>query len=161
MGNNLFSPHLMSSLSIISAMITPAILILATGNLVSSTLTRVGRVFDRARAIMDRMEECVRNGDLWGADLYNKLLQDYRTRATLTERALTIFYASIGLFVMASLAIGLDNFIHDTIPWLATTLTVGGAILLLLGTLALFLETNIAAGLLRREIEIAQRGRGA
>ncbi len=159
MNNSPLSPHLMSSLSIISAMITPAILILATGNLVGSTLTRVGRVFDRARSIMDRLEECIRNGDRAGADLYDKLLQDYRTRATLTERALTIFYAAIGFFVMASLAIGLDNFIHDSIPWLAATLTVLGAILLLLGTLALFFETNIAAGLLRREIGIAQRGR--
>lgn len=159
MGNTALSPHLMSSLSIISAMITPAILILATGNLVASTLTRVGRVFDRARIIMDRLEECIRNGDQTRADLYSDLLKDYRVRASLTERALTIFYGSIGFFVTASLAIGFDNFIHDTIPWLATLLTVLGAVLLLCGTLALFLETNFAAGLLRREIEIAQRGR--
>lgn len=159
MGSSPFSPHLMSSLAIISAMITPAILILASGSLVSSTLTRVGRVFDRARVIMDRMEECVRNGDPEGADIYNELLRDYRVRAALAERALTIYYAAIGFFVMSSLAIGLDNFIHDRVPWLATALTVLGAILVLLGTLALFLETNFAAGLLRREIEIAQRGR--
>jgi hypothetical protein len=105
------------------------------------------------------MEECIRKGDREGADIYNGLLRDYRVRAALAERALTIYYAAIGFFVMSSLAIGLDNFIHDRVPWLATALTVVGAILVLLGTLALFLETNFAAGLLRREIEIAQRGR--
>lgn len=159
MGPSALSPHLMSSLTIISAMITPAILILATGNLVSSTLTRLGRVFDRARTVMERLEDRVAQGDHVSADLYRDLLKDYRVRATLTERALTIYYAAIGFFVAASLAIGFDNFIHDTIPWLATLLTVVGAILLFLGTLALFLETNVAAGLLRREMQIAERGR--
>ena len=155
-----FTAHgTMSSLSIISAMITPAILILASGSLVASTLTRVGRVFDRARIVVVRLEECRKADDREGVALFEGLLGDYQRRASFVERALSLYYTAIGFFVAASLSIALDNFMRDLIPWLAITLTVLGAMLLLFGTIGLVLETNLATGLLQREIEIARRDR--
>jgi hypothetical protein len=153
-------PHSQApAISIISAMITPAILILASGSLVASTLVRLGRIVDRARSLIDRLDACKAAGDDKGVAVYRTILNDYRHRATLVERALSGYYAAIGFFVAASLTIALDNFINLIMPWLAVAITMVGATLLLAGTVALRLETNMAAGTLKREMELAEVGR--
>lgn len=152
------SPFNGSGLSIISAMMTPAILLLASGNLVSSTLTRIARVFDRAREIIDRTRLARLADDIVATELLETMLRSYLRRTGLLERALSAYYLAIGLFVAASLAIAFDNVIGNAVPWLATALVVAGAILLLLGSLAIFLETNLAAGVLRHEISIGAPG---
>ncbi|HEY8322437.1 MAG TPA: DUF2721 domain-containing protein [Candidatus Baltobacteraceae bacterium] len=152
------NPFSASGISIISAMITPAILLLASGNLVSSTLTRIARVFDRAREIIDRARAARAADDALAAELLEGLLRSYLRRTSLLERALSAYYLAIGLFVAASLAIAFDNIIGHIVPWLSIAFVVAGAILLLLGSLAIFLETNLAAGILRHEIAIGAPG---
>jgi hypothetical protein len=152
------NPFSASGISIISAMITPAILLLASGNLVSSTLTRIARVFDRAREIIDRARTARAANDVVAAELLEAMLRSYLRRTSLLERALSAYYLAIGLFVTASLAIAFDNVIGHAVPWLSIALVVSGAILLLLGSLAIFLETNLAAGVLRHEIAIGAPG---
>jgi hypothetical protein len=141
-------------LAVISAMITPAILILATGSLVSSTLIRVGRIVDRARIIMDQVAELRRAGDETRAAITVGWLLQYRRRAALVERALTLYYSAIGVFVAGSLAITIDDLTRDAVPWLSLCLVVIGAIFLFAGTVALVIETNMATGGLRREIDL-------
>lgn len=142
-------------LRVISAMITPAILILATGSLVASTLSRLSRTGDRARALLDRLVELRAAGDSVQAQLYARWLLTYRRRSGLTERALTCFYTAIFLFVASSLAIALDEFTKDRLPWLSLVLVLGGSMLLFAGVAALVLETNMATGQLRHEIDAA------
>src|SRR5919206_419979 len=48
---------LSSALAVLTAMITPAVLISACGALILSTSTRLGRVTDRVRLLIDRFEE--------------------------------------------------------------------------------------------------------
>ncbi len=147
-------------LSIISAMITPAILILASGSLVSSTLTRLARIVDRARLLLDRLSDVRAGGDRPADErLITGWLTGYQQRAALTERALTMLYVAIGLFVAGSLAITIDSLTHDAVPWLSLALVVTGAIFLFSGTAALVIETNIATGTLRSEIESVCRQR--
>ena len=141
------------SLSIISAMITPAILILASGSLVASTLTRLGRVVDRARTLIDRLEECRASGDSAGCESLVDLLRIYRRRSLFVGRALSAYYAAIGFFIVTSLMIAMDNFIRPFVPWLPVALSVIGVVLLLLGTIALVVETNLASGMLARELD--------
>jgi len=140
-------------LSIISAMITPAILILATGSLVASTLTRLGRIVDRARALLHDIREFRGTGDTINTVLSENWLKSYDRRAAFAERALTIYYVAIFLFVAASLAIAIDDITRGYVPWLALVLTVSGAFCLFAGTAALVLETNIATGQIRLEID--------
>jgi len=142
-------------LGIISAMITPAILILATGSLVASTLTRLGRIVDRARALLRDIAEFRRQGDSISASLSEGWLQSYQRRSQFAERALTIYYIAIFLFVAASLAIAIDDITRGYVPWLALTLTVLGAFCLFAGTAALVFETNIATGQILLEIDAA------
>ena len=150
-------PHAqLPTLSIISAMITPAILILASGSLVTSTLARLARVVDRARVIIERRNAVRAAGDARAGALYSDLLDFYRRRAGMVERALSGFYAAIGFFVATSLTIALDNFMQNVVPWLAVALTIGGVLLLFAGTLALTIETSMGAGALYREITMSE-----
>lgn len=142
-------------LGLISAMITPSILILAAGSLVASTLTRLGRIVDRARTLIDRTAEVRATGDETSIHVMMMWLRNYQRRAALTERALQMYYCAIGLFVAGSLAITVDNLTHDSLPWLSLVLVVAGAVCLFFGTAALVVETNIATGTLRSEIEHA------
>ena len=140
-------------LRVISAMITPAILILATGSLVTSTMTRLNRAGDRARAIMQQLVTERDTADAAHIRLYSGWLLNYRRRSALTERALTAFYLAIFLFVGGSLAIAIDDLLRDTIPWLSLILVLCGALFLFAGTLALVIETQLATGQIRSEIE--------
>jgi len=143
-----------SSLAIISAMITPAILILASGNLVSSTLTRLGRIVDRARALGDHLAAHGNAMTVSASAELTEILRNYRRRSIFVARALSAYYAAIGFFIVTSLTIALDNFMQSLVPWLAVALTVVGVLLLLLGTLALVIETNLASGMLGRELDV-------
>jgi hypothetical protein len=149
------SQHLNEStlLGIVSAMITPAILILAAGSLVNSTLTRMNRITDRARALLERIIELREAGDDVSAETNTRWLRNYQRRSSLTERALGSYYLAIFLFIAASLAIAIDTFTRDKIPWVALSLVLTGATALFTGTAALVIEANVAAGTLRDEIE--------
>ena len=48
----------------------------------------------------------------------------------------------------------------DRIPLVPVGLTVGGAVLLLAGTMNLFRDTRISQGAIRREIELHEQQRG-
>src|SRR5207247_1461785 len=48
---------LSSSLAVLTAMITPAVLISASGTMILSTSTRLGRVVDRVRSLSDRFQQ--------------------------------------------------------------------------------------------------------
>ena len=49
-------------LAIISTMITPAVLILAAGSMVTSTFSRLVRISDRARALMAAVDDARKTG---------------------------------------------------------------------------------------------------
>lgn len=140
-------------LRIISAMITPAILILATGSLVASTITRLNRAGDRGRALLVEVIELRRKGDDAQVGLHTLWLINYRRRSAIIERALTLFYVAIFLFIGASLGIAIDDLLKNVVPWLSLVLVLGGAVLLFAGTAGLVIETRYATGQLRSEIE--------
>src|SRR5437763_15159430 len=49
-------PSLPSALTVLTSMITPALLISATGTFILSTSNRLGRVVDRVRVIAEKMD---------------------------------------------------------------------------------------------------------
>jgi hypothetical protein len=97
---------LASALGVLSAMITPAILISACGTLVLSTSNRLGRVVDRVRYLADKFESP--SGDV----LYKQQpakrsmifdqLDLFTDRARLLQRILTSLYLAIGFFVLTT-----------------------------------------------------------
>src|SRR3712207_4655566 len=103
---------LSSALAVLTAMITPAVLISACGALILSTSTRLGRVVDRVRLLIDRFEEMSQSGD--EVQLFEERravifdqLDRLTDRARLLQRGMTVFYLALAAFVLTSVAIGL------------------------------------------------------
>jgi len=141
-----------SVLGVISAMITPAILILATGSLVASTLTRLARTVDRARLLLGDIVTARAAGDELAVRTYARWLRIYRRRSFFAERALSMYYVAIFLFVTSSLTIAFEDVAHVSVPGFSLGQVLLGACSLCVGTAFLVIETNIAAGMLRAEI---------
>lgn len=138
--------------SIISAMITPAILILATGNLIATSMILHARIVDRTRYLIRRRIE-LHASDAGQAAVATALIGRSQHRLTLIGRSLSVFYLAIGFFVVASLAIAVTSefaWLPRSVP---TIVTVVGAALLLLGALMTFYDTRLATNVTLTEID--------
>jgi len=147
-------PHpALPAMTIIYAMITPAILILATGNLIGSALMLHGRVVDRARVLIARRRDLRGAGDLEGAAFLDELIPAVRLRLAMVQIALSSYYLATGFFVLASLAIAFESALSFAPNWLATMLTIIGVMLLLAGCMLLFADTALSTKVIRRELD--------
>ena len=107
------NPNALSiTIEFLTAMITPALLISATGSLVLSTSTRLGRVIDRARALTQQLEELIVVEDKGSVPLFDKkvevtfdMLDKVTSRARILQKALQALYYSLGCFVLTSVVI--------------------------------------------------------
>lgn len=149
---------LASALGVLTAMITPALLISASGTYILSTSNRLGRVVDRVRAISDKMDALMH--DHMGLELIDErkgMLMDQierlSRRASILQKTLTVFYVSAGLFVLTSVAIGIDAVLMDpAIHWMPVVLGLSGACGLLYGSVLLIIEARLAVESLREEM---------
>ena len=136
--------------AIISQMITPAIFILATGNLIGGGMTRLGRVVDRARALVPQLPQDKTTQAYAQARI---ILESYKRRSSALEAALTAYYAAVGLFVAASLFVAISAF-ATALVGVPTILTVIGALLVFAGAMSSLAEIRIATGHVRKEIDL-------
>ncbi len=139
-----------SAVAIIAQMITPAIFILACGNLLASTVSRVARVFDRSRVLID--EARTHTAHSTEHVFLRAELEIYKRRAYALEYAMTLYYTAIGFFVAASLFVAI-SVIAPVVAWLPTALTVVGALLVLGGSIASLIEVRLATGAVRSLID--------
>src|SRR3954463_14657865 len=94
------NPNVLSStIEFLTAMVTPALLISATGSLVLSTSTRLGRVVDRARQLEERLTVLLSAEDREALPMYDRrlevivdLLDKVTSRSRILQRALAAFY---------------------------------------------------------------------
>jgi hypothetical protein len=132
-----------AGLSLLSAMITPAVLISACGTLVFSTATRLARIVDRVRELSKTMEALFRGeGDFPDerrAEI-ERQLGFYVDRSRLVQRSLSAFYIALGIFVAATITIGATAFLPE-IAFLPSALGIGGALELFYGCLLLIRES--------------------
>ena len=63
------------TIEFLTAMVTPALLISATGSLVLSTSTRLGRVVDRVRQLEERLSDLIYLEDKDDVPLYDKRVE--------------------------------------------------------------------------------------
>jgi hypothetical protein len=143
--------ELSSALDVLSAMITPAVLILASGSLILTTSNRLTRVIDRVREISAEIEA------LATAELDPQYVADKRTllvtllnrathRARLLQRAMTRLYVALSTFVATSVAIGVVALTRK--EWAVVALALGfiGAFLLFSSSILLIVESRIGLG---------------
>jgi hypothetical protein len=146
-----------SASEVLGAMITPAVLISASGTLVLSTSNRLSRVVDRVRVLTGEAERLQSAAGQGGAR--ERLISDQLARASkrvlLLRSALTVFYSAIGLLVATSIAIGLVAALRWSYGWVPVTIGLCGACALLYGTLLLVREGRLAVGSTLQELSYA------
>jgi hypothetical protein len=153
-------PQGAADLSLLSAMITPAVLISACGTLIFSTSTRLARIVDRVRQLSQSFEQLY-TGTV--ADFPEERRQEVErqlvlmaSRGRLIQRALTSFYVALGVFVGTTIGIGLAA-LSPRIAWLPTTLGVAGTLVLFHGCVMLIGETRLSLRSVDLEMDFAQK----
>ena len=147
-----------ADLNLLSAMITPAVLISACGTLIFSTSTRLARIVDRVRQLSHSFEQLY-TGSV--ADFSEERRQEVERqlvllagRGRLIQRALTSFYVSLGIFVATTIGIGLAA-LWPRIAWLPTALGAAGTLVLFHGCVMLIGETRLSLRSVDLEMEFA------
>ncbi len=130
---------------VIAAMITPALLILASGSLIATALVRLARVVDR-----------IRHFAADGPPAPDELTR-YERRALLAERAVLAFFLAVVATVLAGASIALDRTLGAGIGWLPIGLTVIGMALIVTGASAMVAETRLATTQINEEISALRR----
>src|SRR6185295_8038071 len=154
---------LTASLGVLTAMITPAVLISASGTLILSTSTRLGRVVDRVRSLSDRLRQLAASEEPpeffeeERAMLYDQL-DKLTSRSRLLQRALTTFYLAVGVFVATSVAIGGVAFFYarglaSRGAWLPVAMGLIGAVFLFYGSMLLIFEARLALATTHSEMD--------
>lgn len=137
---------------IISAMITPALLLLGSASLVATALQRLARAIDRARALLQLSKEEVSTRG-WTQEVTKRWLERYARRSLMAERAVTAFFLAVGILVIACLSIALDRSLADTLTWLPVSLTIIGMGMILAGAYCMVQESRLASLQIREEIQ--------
>jgi hypothetical protein len=149
---------LSSALAVLSAMITPAILISACGTLVLSTSNRLGRVVDRVRDLADKFEPP--SGDRLSKQqaaerpMFIDQIDLFTNRARLLQRVLTSLYLAIGFFVLTTVDIGIAATAGaHRFSLVAIILGLIGSSFLCYGSVLLILEARLAFATTKREMD--------
>lgn len=150
------------AVGVLSAMITPAILILATGSLLATTSNRLMRVIDRVRELSAEIRNLVQGSaldDLGRSrrELLFVLLRSATTRARMLQRSLTWLSLAIGSFILTSIVIGVLSLTHYDVGWVALLFGFIGSVLLLAASVIMILESRIALTSIRAETAFVQK----
>jgi hypothetical protein len=148
-----------SAIAVLTAMITPAVLISACGSMILSTSSRLGRVVDRVRALSDRLEDMAERGDRSQAAIDRQAsifqqLDKLTSRARLLQRCMVTFYLSLGMFVATSVAIGVVGFASNPhYNYIPVVLGIAGACFLFYGSVLLIFEARLALSTIHGEMD--------
>ncbi|CAN5700026.1 hypothetical protein BH18ACI1_BH18ACI1_04150 [soil metagenome] len=148
-----------STIEFLTAMVTPTLLISATGSLVLSTSTRLGRVVDRVRDLEQRLAELITTEDKDAIPLYEKrldtvvnLLDKVTSRARILQRAMGAFYYGLGFFILTSVTIAIAGF-FNTYRWLPIPVGIIGIVFLFYGSVLMLNETRMATATINAEMD--------
>jgi hypothetical protein len=160
MATDLVNPNaLNSTIEFLTAMVTPALLISATGSLVLSTSTRLGRVVDRVRQLEERLGDLIYVDNKDDVPLYDKrvevivdLLDKTTSRSRILQRAMQAFYYGLGMFVLTSVTIAIAA-IFNTYRWVPIPVGIVGIMFLFWGTIHMLRETRMATATVNAEMD--------
>lgn len=145
---------------VLGAMITPAVLISASGTLVLSTSNRLSRVVDRVRTLALEAETLDLDDPAKEprGELIASQLERLSIRVVLLRNSMTALYVAIGLLVGTSIAVGMAAVLSWEHAWVPIVLGLLGSVALLYGSLLLVREARLAVGSTLQELDFV-RGR--
>src|ERR1700736_6548775 len=120
------NPATNPAMSLVAAIVTPPILILAAGSLVASTIVRLGRVADHTRLLITQCEAARREGRTHATAILEERMDRQLRRAELTRNALWGYYLAIVLFLVSSLLIALSQVVHISFTWIGPSMIILG-----------------------------------
>ncbi|GAB3582362.1 DUF2721 domain-containing protein [Hymenobacter daeguensis] len=135
------------TLSILSDMFAPAVLVSACGSLILTTSQRLSRSLDRQRAVAHSLRHHKRHAPAPspGEQAHLKLQLSFAARrARLLQQAMTVLHLTLGVFIASILSIGVFELTHSAATWLVSALSVLGTGLLLYASLLLIRESRLA-----------------
>jgi len=145
------------AISVLSAMITPAVLISACGSLILATSDRLSKAVTRTREISIQL------GPLAASEHSPELEEERRmlfvqldyvtTRSRLLQRALSRLYAALAFFVGTSVCIGLVAITSSRFTIVPIALGLIGAALLLYAAFLLIKESRFALAAVNDEMD--------
>jgi hypothetical protein len=148
-----------STIEFLTAMVTPTLLISATGSLVLSTSTRLGRVVDRVRELEKRLSELIVVEDTSKIPLYEKridtivnLLDKVTSRARILQKAMSVFYYGLGFFILTSVTIAGAAF-FPSYRLLPIPVGIVGILFLFAGGVLMLRETRMATATINAEMD--------
>jgi hypothetical protein len=146
---------------VLGAMITPAVLISASGVLVLSTSNRVGRTVDRVRVLAaeaERLQISRESASDSGSKRKHvaEQLAQLSKRAVLLRSAMTALYTAIGLLVGTSILVGVVALLQWQYSSLPVVLGFAGACALLYASLLLVREARLAVRSTLQEVSFAR-----
>ncbi|MBX9581450.1 MAG: DUF2721 domain-containing protein [Gemmataceae bacterium] len=156
----LFDPQ--AAGDILSAMITPAVLISASGTLVLSTTNRLGRIVDRVRALNADAEalppwDPADEEALAKRGLIADQIGHQARRIAGLQWAVITLYTAIGLLVGCSLTIGLSIASKGWLAWVPVGLGLLGAAALLVAAVFLVRDARLAVRSTLAEMDYIRR----
>jgi hypothetical protein len=152
-----------SAIAVLTAMITPAVLISACGSMILSTSVRLGRVVDRVRGLADKLEEIAEKGGESGSvrdrqEVVFEQLDMLTSRARILQRSMVAFYLALGMFVATSVAIGVVALrSHPFYNLFPIAIGLIGACCLFYGSILLIFEARLALSTVHIEMDFIWR----
>ena len=152
--------ELSSVLDVLGAMITPAVLILASSSLLITTSSRSIRCVDRVRERAEELQALGKGTDE-GTEkrrkhLYTQLEINTR-RARLLQKAMGRLYIGISFFIATSVSIGVVSLLHVDVGWIPLVLGFVGAGLLFSASVYLIFESQMALATTFEEMDYIRR----
>ncbi|MGH7602949.1 MAG: DUF2721 domain-containing protein [Gemmatimonadaceae bacterium] len=145
------------AISVLSAMITPAVLISACGSLILATSDRLTKAVTRTReitsALIPRAEDQRTDTREEERRMLFTQLDFVTTRSRLLQRALSRLYAALAFFVGTSVAIGLVAISSPRFTFVPIALGLCGAGLLLYAAFLLIKESRFALAGVNEEMD--------
>ncbi len=149
-----FLSELPSATAFLTGLLTPALLISASGTFILGTSIRLGRVVDRTRGIADLLEHLADRTVPELMDAKRRMLTGQlavqRERARLLQRALFTFYMAAMSFVCTSVMIGLLT-IFGGPSWIPVLPALAGAFALFYASILMIIEVRRSLGVLETE----------
>lgn len=146
----------LASPQVLTAMITPVVLISACGTLIFSTSGRLGRLYDRLNYLKGELE-----GVMSGAvkfpeeriEYAREQLEIQKRRGVLIQRALAALYSATLLFIAASLTVAFSVALGH-LAWLATLFALAGGLFLFIASGLLLFESRYNLRFINQHIDL-------
>jgi hypothetical protein len=145
-------------ITLLTAMITPAVLIMACGQLSLTTSQRLSRSIGRTRNLVDELKQ-INEGkkDVTDEELLTIHIQISKTtqRSVLLQRVMSMLYIALMFFISSSLLIGVFEIMAWVRHWILIAVPMAGAVALFSASILLILETRLAISSVEQEMKFA------